>query len=660
MADKKNNPLKNIMSIMIVLLLTVGVCFLVYKSQVEYGKDTRLKYTLMSTHKDNGEVILSKESPELIEDFVCNVHDLKKIQVQGVASSNAADARLHVEITALDTGTTYYDREDKLNALYNTKAKKKVFKLKKLPKETEGMLVRLRMTLDCTDETTLTLTANNKPGTVTAFNGMPGNYTNVIYRMRYGRVSELKNLYIFLCAWIILTIIVLYYMIIIKRMNVTAWFLPAALMLGMFVQWVIPVYGVPDEPWHMDTAYQLSNKLMRVDKEPQEGTVLKRECDIVTSDLLANDVESNSYYQMWVKTFQKPDSTTLVRVSYVDSGIQVPDIFYLPAAIGITIGRLLNVSGMMTYQLARLMSLLIYVIMMWFAVKMIPFCNTLLAMLSVSMIALQQAASASYDAMINGVIFLFISVCLRLAYGNDKKKRYIVALIVLAMLIAMVKGGVYIPILFLALLIFKKQSGKRLNYKKIALIGLGVVALLGLMVWKFYPILNNILKDGYNNGECYTPAYIIKHPLDVVYVYWRTIIGSGEKLLRGVFGGVLGWHNIVVSWIFMLPIIVCLLLLIHVENQRPPVDRKYKAVSITISVVVIALVMCSMMLTITKAGSASIYGIQGRYFTPVLVPILSCLSTKTVNLSRYKTNYVVMTYLFVELLALIEVAVRFI
>ena len=656
MADWK----RNIISLMILILAAIGICMLVYKSQVELDSESRIIYTLMSAHKDNGTVVLSRDNPVIIEDFICNVDNLKKLQIKGVANSNVSDAKLTVEIIGLDLGKSYCKKKGKLNSFYNKKAKKKVFKLKKLPKESKGMMLRLIVTLECDDDTTLTLTANNKPGTVAAFNGVSSDYTNVIYRMRYGRLSELKKLYIFLCAWVLIIIVVLYYMIVIKNMETTAWFMVAALMIGMLVQWIIPVYGVPDEPWHMDTAYQLSNKMLRVDKEPQEGTVLKRKCDVVIADMLANDVESNSYYQLCCGTFDKPEQTELVRVAYVDSGIQVPDIFYLPAAIGITIGRLLNVSGMMMYQLARIMSLIFYVLMMWFAVRIIPFCNTLLSMIAISMITLQQAASASYDAMINGIIFLFIALCMRMAYGMDYKKGHIIVTLVLAVLIAMVKGGVYIPILFLAFLILRKQSGKKLNNKKAVLIGLGAVAVLGLMVWKFYPIFNHIISDGYNNGECYTPGYIVGHPLNTLYIYWRTVVGSGEKLLRGVYGGVLGWHNIIVSWIYMLPLTVCLYLLVHVENERPPEKGGYKVVSIAVSIVVIMLIMCSMLLTVTKVGSTAIYGLQGRYFIPVLLPLMSVLSTKMINVRRIKANKIIMVYILVEMTALMQVIVRYI
>lgn len=668
MLDTKNNLRKNIISILIILLLSFVFCMLIYKSQVEWEGDTRIKYTLMSTHKNNGEVVLSKDNPVVYEDFICNVPSLKKIQIEGVVDGSLSKSNLLVEVIGLDTGKTYYKKQGLVSSFYNSKAKKKVYKLKKMPADTEGMVLRVIVTLETEADGRLVLTSNNKPGTVLSFDGNAYDYTNIIYRMRYGYVSELSGLYWFLCIWFVCSLLIIYYLVVIKQCRCEKWFPILALLLGLAVQWIIPVYGVPDEPWHMDTAYQLSNTIMRVDKEHQEGTVLKRECDIVTSDLLANDVESNSYYQLVNNTFKKPVNTSLKRVAYVDSGNQVPDIVYLPAALGITVGRIAGASGMMTYQLARVISLLVYILLVWLAVKLTPFCNTVTAMAGISLIALQQGASASYDAVINGVIMLFTAVALATIYANREtpNKLYIVLLIVTALLIVTVKGGVYIPALLLLMLLFKEFIRKNGSKKKsirrmIITLAVVIVAAISAAILKFYPVVKSLLESTeVHGGERYTLSEVISHPLAVLYMYWRTIMKSGETYLRGMFGGMLGWHNIKVSWIFMLPVIVGVWLLVHVENERPPRDRSYKVIAILAPCMVVALVMLAMLFAETTITASTIWGIQGRYFVPIIPLMMSAFSTPIITVGREKSARIIYTMIISEMLAAMQILVTFI
>ena len=130
--------LKNLVYMVTIVILSVLFCIFIYKAQVKLDNNARIGYTLMSAHKENEQVILSREQPELIEDFICRVPELKKIKIQGIAADISEDALLRVEITGLDDGSVYYDKEAKVSSFYSTKKSKKTYKLKGIPKETNG------------------------------------------------------------------------------------------------------------------------------------------------------------------------------------------------------------------------------------------------------------------------------------------------------------------------------------------------------------------------------------------------------------------------------------------------------------------------------------------------------------------------------------------
>jgi uncharacterized membrane protein len=411
----------------------------------------------------------------------------------------------------------------------------------------------------------------------------------------------------------------------------------------------------------MDTAYQLSDTIMNVDKEPQNGTVIKRECDVITTDLLANDVEPNSYYQEWVNTFKKPEKTDLIRVAYVDSGNQVPDIVYLPAAIGISIGRICGLSGMMTYKLGRIFPLVFYIMLVWLAVSVLPFCNSMTGMTGLSLIALQQASSASYDAIINGVIILFVSLCVALAYGNvgKKNKLYIFLTLLSALLIVTVKGGVYIPVLMLLILPVERsaKAGNSLLKTKYIIGGSCAVIVACLLVFRrFYALLNTILSTGdVRGGDGYTLSYAFKHPALIVYIFVRTIFNKGEVCIRGMFGGMLGWHNISVSWIFIMPLCCGMFLLIHSENERPPAKKSFKAVCIAVTFITTILIMLAMLFSETKMGKPNIWGLQGRYLIPVEAVLLMALSTSMITVNHNQKQKIIFAMLTIQAVAMLEI-----
>ena len=81
-------------------------------------------------------------------------------------------------------------------------------------------------------------------------------------------------------------------------------------------------------------------------------------------------------------------------------------------------------------------------------------------------IALQQGASASYDAVVNGGFFVFIALCLRMGKEERTKKWEFVLLGIFALFTATTKGGVYLPLLLLTVFVFGRNSGKKNQRKK--------------------------------------------------------------------------------------------------------------------------------------------------------------------------------------------------
>ena len=115
--------------------------------------------------------------------------------------------------------------------------------------------------------------------------------------------------------------------------------------------------------------------------------------------------------------------------------------------------------------LGRWFSLLGFAVLSYFAMKKLPFGKSTLFLLAILPMNLQQCTSFSYDAVITGVSFLFISWCLSLTFGEKQLKGTdMLGLGILGIILVYGKSGVYLP---LALLIFlipaKRFGGKRIR-----------------------------------------------------------------------------------------------------------------------------------------------------------------------------------------------------
>lgn len=647
----------------IALILTLGIiCVLVYKAQVRENLYQPMEYTMMTEHKDTSEVVLSEESPEMSELFLCKVSELKKLRIECAGKKAAAGAMLFMALSDVETGAVYYHAEKTVREILDSRKDKKVeIELPEPIADSEGRIFLLTWKLKDAGSTVLTLTANRKQVLVRSFNGQEADKTNVIYTLYYGDNRCLKILYVCLCAALLAFAGMCYWMLVIRRMSVEKFYLPTALFLGMIFQCLITVGGVPDEPGHLDTAYKYSNKILLVEDTDTPCTIYKRRCDAEMSEMLANGLESNSYYQLLTDTFRKADHTELIETESVDSTNLVPGIVYIPGALGISAGRVLGLSAMFTMQLARIFNLVVYVLLVFGAIRLIPFGKNLMGMIALLPIALQQGASASYDAVINGLLMLFFALCMYMAQKQQKKSWELALAGILALFTAAVKGGVYMPMLLMLVPAFirKKQPGTEDKKKKMhwgIVLAVSALVLSAVFYMKFMPVLRTLMQSADTGSEMqYTISYVLQNPLKVVYMYWNTFMEKGDFLLRGLLGGTLSWLDFQMSWLFEVVFLLCILLMVNMEGDRCEKRNGQKLLIALVCVISAVLIMMSMLVGYTRSGVDYIQGLQGRYFLPLAPAAFLLTSNHMVHVQKKQYAGVWMTMLVTEVLLALQV-----
>ncbi|MBO4862953.1 MAG: DUF2142 domain-containing protein [Eubacterium sp.] len=645
---------KTITSAIALSVFLIIAFILVYNVQIIGILDDNIVLTLMNKHKENFKTELNGIDSVYTQDFILDLEGVKELKIRCKRKKDDEEAFISFTLTDADTGEVLAEKDG-----YSSEILKKKNSYIRLPIEESksdfrGRNLRLTVELEDAVETRVRIVSNNKNGIVSSVNGDSNNKTNIIYGVEYGSKLWLRALYIAVVIMLSFLFILCFVLFIIRKCDFVKAYIPLAFAIGIIMSLIFLPHGIPDEPGHIDTAYMYSNVILGRGKTPN-GLLEKRHCDVVQDDMLVNGLESNSYYQLKQHLFTRPKDTDIISVSFDYTGGIVPDIVYIPMALGIAIGRLLGLSTFMIYFLGRLLNLCVFIFITYLAIKIIPCGKNLMAFILLLPINMQQAMSASYDCVLNAVIILFIAYVF-MVYKREKiKKRDIIILALSALVIAMSKGGVYIPLCLLLIGLpfgFKKHMNRRILVIVLAII----IVLIGVLIYAEYPVLKSLLIDGTVRGESnlYTFADVTADPLNVIYLYWNTINKKGASLIMELLGGKLSWLGVRASWMFLIPFIIGLLLLANVEGEKIDFDKKKIRCIVITSVIVFLLLFASMLVGFTQIESEYIQGLQGRYFLPIFPLCMMLLKTDMINVKKEKISSIAMFMMMSEIMILLE------
>ena len=167
------------------------------------------------------------------------------------------------------------------------------------------------------------------------------------------------------------------------------------------------------------------------------------------------------------------------------------------ATLGFIVGKLLNLSGLFTFYLARLFNLVFFLALAYIAIRISSVAKSLFYALSLLPMTVFICSTLSYDAGIIGMSFVFIAICLELRYSKTPlTTRHIVGLVVLSTLLAPCKL-VYFFLIFLVCIIpnQKFSSLRRAIIFKTALVALSA---LSICIFSLSSLLDVIFGD--NSG----------------------------------------------------------------------------------------------------------------------------------------------------------------
>ncbi len=105
--------------------------------------------------------------------------------------------------------------------------------------------------------------------------------------------------------------------------------------------------------------------------------------------------------------------------------IHISVIKHLPATLGIILGILLGMPAYWVMQFGEIFLLIFYVYICYLSLKLMPIKKEVMALLMLFPMAIQQASSINYDAVLLPMCYLFIAYIFYLKF-EKKKLQFIV------------------------------------------------------------------------------------------------------------------------------------------------------------------------------------------------------------------------------------------
>ena len=431
-----------------------------------------------------------------------------------------------------------------------------------------------------------------------------------------------------------------------RKLGLHIVYVALALGFGFVLMMIIPPFTVPDENAHFWTAYHWSNTMMGIEDDVEAGVLMRADDNSYPYKNTGNTIED--YDKIYRGLNDKVVSEELVLKNY--QPLDTQPYQYFVSACSITVGRLLGLGTIQLLFFGRVINLLCFVFMVYLAIRIIPCGKDIVFFVGLTPMTLQLGASYSYDMFIISSSLLICALTLHLLKREVDRKYYwmLGVLLVLCILFAPVKGFAYwmlacIPIF----LVTNKDTPKMIR------IIVGAVMAIILIMFIFGKLLS-VGANGdtskyleYCNEEAYSLGALLESPKLIFELIYTTLYTYGGWYIDSCIADSLGWLELTVPRLGLYLLYIALFLsMIKKENEVILLSNKSKVGLGAMCLFTIAFIFAGMLLGWTPVSSKAILGVQGRYFIPIILPLLLCFKGEGIS-SKLSTSYVSMVMIIV-------------
>lgn len=407
-------------------------------------------------------------------------------------------------------------------------------------------------------------------------------------------------------------------------------FVVYALIFGLLlIFYAQPVKNSWDEQIHFGNAYSLA---FGRNVEWTEAAELTKNGETVTCNTKAEFAELRAYLN------EKND--TVVYTEQKESLIPAySSLAYIPQAIFINIASILKTSFSVLYALGKIGNLLIYILVMFWAIKLAKRKKLFLIFVALMPTPLFLAASYTYDTIVFSFITLACVLWANELYNESINIRKIIGMVLL-FAIGCFSKAVYIPMI-LIMLILPIASTKKKKDKIIVWTMILCITCLVMLTFVLPTLTSTMAGDLSFGGDSRGGATsvvgqlvsMVKHPMASIKLMVKSIFeldnfrNLGYPEADNYFFGNLMFLNfanlgiLTDKWSCVI-IVLAGVLLLTPDQQNIRYERKLSIMDkiiIAIAVIgTIGFIWLALYLSFTPVGETHISGVQARYYLPLL------------------------------------------
>ena len=302
-------------------------------------------------------------------------------------------------------------------------------------------------------------------------------------------------------------------------------------------------------------------------------------------------------------------------------------VVYFPAAAGMKMGTVLNLSVEKTITLSRLIQATFFVALCWVGIYVLRYTKLKWILLTILLLpaTIYQAATLNADAYSIAAVTFFSAVVIKAALNRKKFSKKELILIPAATLILAFAKPTYLLVVFLLLIIpTQKFKTPILSYAAKTVF---LILAVGVAVAAYFIGLKYSGSTIYLSAETARSIsatgqiwWTVTHPLEFMKILTRTLVSSSNDWGES-FVAALGYNQIKAPFILIVPSIVSITIAVlnSADSSRNILRRKFGLTLAFAGLTMSGAVIFALYATYNPVGSESIFGVQGRYFLPAAI-----------------------------------------
>ena len=408
------------------------------------------------------------------------------------------------------------------------------------------------------------------------------------------------------------------------RREPIAWlYLVVALIWGLSMIAITPPFQVPDEDAHYYRAWSVAE--LQLVAGPHMIVTLPANVATLPARIgsgVGRDWPHNSYSLEKARSllWEKIDGrTTPVRTGAASYG----PIGYIPQAVGISIARALGHSPLLGLYLGRILNLLATAILVFFAIRAVPFGKSLVALVALLPMFVFEAGSLSVDGLALSGALLFLALVLRLRSSESVRTTDLVLLGLAAALLLNTKAG-FAVLVFLIFAVPPRRFGGTRRY--VAWVCSILAVTFGLAALLMFTAPNQLIAVPAGVDQARQLSFVLHHPWAFVKVLAATLnhVSLGNTDLTYVPAslpeetyGFLGWLTVRLPAIGFYAMVTAAVLLL---GYRETISLTWWSRTVMAVTAVLFSIGAALALYLgwSPVGASVVGGLQGRYIIPAL------------------------------------------